>query len=578
MAVPIQLLIENQPALVTIAPSATLQEAVARMIEHDFSQLPVVENERPYGTPASFVTSTSIARALSVFGTTLSELRVRDALIPARTMSADEDLFSKMDDLLDAYAVLVLNQDGTLAGILTNYDTTRYFRSRAEDMLLVEDIEGTLKDHIRFAYGGDELDPDGPLQAAVDGLGTREDGLRRACQKAFRRFCGQNGLPISDAVVHEVIDANFVRSQGARRFDKLSLNEYIQLARTEDAWGKLEPLFGLSDEAFRQMLEGVRDTRNKLMHFHPDIERVERDRLRFCAQWFKNHPPATPETEASAAEETGAHPSAATDSTAPPVPETPGYLDDAGAGADAGLEAGAAVESKYAPLAGHLARQPRTIDRLTLSFAEIERIIGAPLPASAREHRAWWANDSTAHVQSGEWLRVNWRVVSINMTLERVVFARAHDREKAYIEFFSQVQNRLREIPGFPAQDANPLGLNWLNLVRYPEYGLTLVVSFARGERMRLECYIDIGDGAENDRIFESMYRQQAAIESTVGAALNWERLEKRRACRVALYTPGSITDEPEHLDSLAGWVVENAPRFHRAIQQVITDRPVVAP
>lgn len=571
MAVPIQLLIEGQPPVVTIAPSATLKEAVERMIEHDFSQLPVVENDRPYGAPASFVTTSSIARALNVFGTALETLRVKDALIPARAIAADEDLFSKMDELLNAYAVLVVNLDGTIAGIVTNFDTTRYFRHRAEDMLLVEDIESTLKDHIRIAYGGDEVDPNGALQTAINGLSTPTDNLLDECRKRFRRFCSERNLTINDADVAATIDTSFSKKKSLRRFDDLALNEYIQLARRKEGWAVLGPAFGISDAAFLQMLEGVRDTRNKLMHFRPNIEKMERDRLRFCAEWFKNHPPVTAETEASIVEEPGpVQPH--TDASTSRGEGTPEYIEDAAAEGKVGARDGKAVESKYAPLAAHLARQPRTVDRLTLTFTDIEQLIGAPLPASAREHRAWWANDSVAHVQSGEWLRVNWRVVSINMGLERVVFARAHDREKAYIDFFSQVQKRLRETGDFPLQDANPLGLNWLSLVRYPDKGLSLVVSFARGERLRLECYIDTGDGAENDRTFESLYKQQAVIESAVGAALDWERLVTRRACRVALYTRGSIAADSEQLESLVGWVVENAPKFHLAIQQAISE------
>lgn len=235
MAVPIAHLTHDQPALITISPNATLQEAVALMIEHDFSQLPIIEDGKPYGSPASFVTSNSIARALRYFGTPLKDLRVRDATVPARTVSADEDLFSKMDDLLDAYAVLVLNPDSTLAGIVTNYDTTQYFRRRAEDMLLVEDIETTLKDHVRVAFGGDENDPDGSLQTAINALSSFVDTIRDDCRKAFRRFCGIKSIAVADAEIDEVVNKPFDGTKSDRKFDDLTLNEYIQLARKEEA-------------------------------------------------------------------------------------------------------------------------------------------------------------------------------------------------------------------------------------------------------------------------------------------------------------------------------------------------------
>ena len=566
MAILIEHLTYDQLELVTISPNVTLQEAVALMIEHDFSQLPIIEDGKPYGNPASFVTSTSIARALRYFGTPLKDLRVRDAIVPARTVSADEDLFSKMDDLLDAYAVLVLNPDGTIAGIVTNYDTTHYFRRRAEDMLLVEDIETTLKDHVRIAYGGDEDDPEGQLQTAIDALSSFVDSIQDDCRKSFRRFCATKSIQVVDADIRETVDKPFAATKGDRKFDDLTLNEYIQLARKEAAWKVLGLQFGISDKAFLEMLEGVRKTRNKLMHFRPDITPVERDNLRFCAQWFKNYPPLTSEEDSGSIE----------DQLRVEVP----LANEQGTAIEAeleGIEEGMSdetddsidiepVESKYAPLATFLSKQPKSQERITLTFDQIEEIINNQLPAAAREHRSWWANDSTTHVQSGQWLKVNWRVVTINMTGEKVVFARARDRERAYINFFSAVQNRLREHIEFPLHPTNPIGISWLILVSFSEHKNWLILSFALRQRLRLEFYIDTGDKEENKRIFEAMLRHRTVIESGVGQALEWEPLEKKRASRIALYTEGSVTDEPEKLEMLVEWAVENAARFYNAI------------
>lgn len=575
MATLIEHLTYEQPELVTISPNATLQDAVALMIEYDFSQLPIVEDGKPYGNPASFVTSTSIARALRYFGTPLRDLRVRDAIVPARTVSADEDLFSKIDDLLDAYAVLVLNPDGTIAGIITNYDTTQYFRSRAEDMLLVEDIETTLKDHVRIAFGGDESDSKGSLQTAINALSSFVDTIHDDCRKSFRRFCATKSIQIVDADIQEVVDKPFAGTKGDRKFDDLTLNEYIQLARKEEAWGVLGPQFGISDKAFLEMLEGVRKTRNKLMHFRPDITPVERDNLRFCAQWFKNHPPLTSEEDVGDVK-------TQIQVVVPQVGQQ-GALTEEGSGifeehtADSVIDDSMdiePVESKYAPLAHFLSKQPKDQERITLTFDQIEAIINNQLPAAAREHRSWWANDSTTHVQSGQWLKVNWRVISINMTGEKVVFARARDRERAYINFFSVVQHKLREHPEFPLHPANPTGGNWLVLVNFSEGKQRLGLSFALRQRLRLEFYIDTGDKEENNRIFDVFLRQRAFIESGMGQTLEWERLEKRRASRIALYTEGAIndTDEPEKLETLVEWAVENALRFYKVISGLLVE------
>jgi hypothetical protein len=223
--------------------------------------------------------------------------------------------------------------------------------------------------------------------------------------------------------------------------------------------------------------------------------------------------------------------------------------------------------SKYAPLAVYLSTLPKTQERVVINFADVENIIGDKLPAAARAHRSWWANDSTTHVQSGQWLNVNWRVVTINMTEEKVVFARARDRERAYINFFNAVQNRLREHPDFPLHPSNPIGANWLTLAHFSEKKLRLSLSFALRQRLRLEAYIDTGDGEENARIFETLSRHRAAIDSGVGHPLEWESLENRRASRIALYTEGSLNDEPEKLERLVDWSVENALRFYQTLK-----------
>ncbi len=50
-----------------------------------------------------------------------------------------------MKQVLEATAVLIVDASGKLKNIVTTYDTTSYLREQAEDMLIVEDIETTIK-------------------------------------------------------------------------------------------------------------------------------------------------------------------------------------------------------------------------------------------------------------------------------------------------------------------------------------------------------------------------------------------------------------------------------------------------
>jgi len=62
-----------------------------------------------------------------------------------------------------------------------------------------------------------------------------------------------------------------------------------------------------------------------------------------------------------------------------------------------------------------------------MSFAEIERLIGGPLPRSARTYQAWWANQFTdgAPVQSYAWMDAGYRVDAFDFDAEWVRFRRA---------------------------------------------------------------------------------------------------------------------------------------------------------
>jgi hypothetical protein len=71
---------------------------------------------------------------------------------------------------------------------------------------------------------------------------------------------------------------------------------------------------------------------------------------------------------------------------------------------------------KYAPFAEYLEGQATR--SVTLSFEEVAGLVGG-LPKSARDHRAWWANDES-HVQARAWLQAGWLVESVDLGAARV--------------------------------------------------------------------------------------------------------------------------------------------------------------
>ncbi len=76
--------------------------------------------------------------------------------------------------------------------------------------------------------------------------------------------------------------------------------------------------------------------------------------------------------------------------------------------------------SKYDPLYEHLLYSGR--DAISMSFDEIERVLGRPLPPSARKLREWWANNPTGHVQAKAWHGASYRAEEVDLAAGRVTF------------------------------------------------------------------------------------------------------------------------------------------------------------
>jgi hypothetical protein len=75
----------------------------------------------------------------------------------------------------------------------------------------------------------------------------------------------------------------------------------------------------------------------------------------------------------------------------------------------------------WVPLRYYLRVQHRRAATLTLSFRQIEAILGDGLPKAARKYPDWWENDA-AHAQASAWLNEGWRVAEANLTEEVVHF------------------------------------------------------------------------------------------------------------------------------------------------------------
>lgn len=588
----VQDLIVDRPEPVTVSRDESAEAALRRMIEFDYSQLPVVDRE---GRAEGMITGDSIIRALNHFDLTIKQMRVFHAMTNVITYSPEEELLSLLDDLKDSYAVAVVDNNRRVIGIVTSYDTTEYFRRRGEDMMLIEDIETMLKEYVLAAFQDESGDVDRTaLDAAVEEVCQTNSKMRGPFQQALHQYLqteADAAPQIDNQKAEEVFSQHLNPKQPPKPFERLSLNEFIELFLSKSRWDRYRPVFDLDPNSCRKLLVPVRDIRNELAHFRAEITPHKREQLRFCKDWLARHQDEVVKAFAHSAEAIAPVISASEGegSSAGKVTKTGAegltpqdFLTAISVGKFDGNELPVQLaesedsrESRYAPLALYLQSVPAEEDKVELTFKNIELFIGGQLPRYARQHRSWWANDSSGHVQSQQWLGAGWRVSAVNMSDERVTFTRIREREQAYIEFYSSLLSELRDLGVIPVRTNSADGSSWIVIARLAPEGEAqrsiVGFSFARGGRFRVELYIDQGDEETNKRIFDDLHKRREEVESEIGEALSWERLDKRRASRIAVYRLGSITDNYESLAELRSWGATTIVKFYRVFKPLIS-------
>jgi hypothetical protein len=64
-----------------------------------------------------------------------------------------------------------------------------------------------------------------------------------------------------------------------------------------------------------------------------------------------------------------------------------------------------------------------------MDFRAVEKILGAPLPKSAHDYQAWWANDAS-HSQAKAWLAAGWQTENLNLAGQTVEFVRIRNSRR----------------------------------------------------------------------------------------------------------------------------------------------------
>jgi predicted transcriptional regulator len=202
----------------TVCQDDTVGKAVTRMLQYDFSQLPIMQGEREVKGVVSW---RSIG---SHFALGAECARVRDCREDAQVIDANGTLFDAIPTIVRHGYVLVRNQqDRRITGIVTASDLSLQFQQLAEPFLLLREIELHIRKLLQDKVSASDLKILASPEAA-------------------------------DRCPSSIAD--------------LSFGDYIRLFQHPDIWTKLS--LRIDGSCLTALLEEVRKIRNDVMHFDPD--------------------------------------------------------------------------------------------------------------------------------------------------------------------------------------------------------------------------------------------------------------------------------------------------------------------
>lgn len=244
MIYPVDKLIAKQK-LVCAVEDETVRDALAKMVSHDYSQLPVIDE---HGNLTGIITEQAISRSYYHLGDKVGvlDLKVSSCFEKAITLPPASDVLEVFEILGRASSVVIV-EDKRPVGILTTADAVDFFRGLSEGLVLIEDVETTLRQYIDEAFPTD-------------------DEREQACHNAFKHLLKGEGSSMPT-------------------YDLMTFGDYVNLITNARNWQRFEHQLE-SKELFRTYMDQVREIRNQITHFRGQLDRVQYDVLTRARNWL----------------------------------------------------------------------------------------------------------------------------------------------------------------------------------------------------------------------------------------------------------------------------------------------------
>ena len=233
--------------LISVLPETPVQEALAVLGKHGFSQCPVIVGQQVLGLFSYRSFSQAVIKLSSDAKNQRfnpREMFVEDC-IDRPTYARVTDEFRAWFDAIDKQDAVLVGDPNRLQGIVTAMDILRYLYSVASPFVLIAEIELSLRGLIRLAVDSDEL---------------------VACARNCLKHYPEGKLPTD--------------------LEHMTFNDYVQIIGDGRNWNYFQPIFKGDRLRTRTKLERAGELRNDVFHFRREITVQDYEELSALRDWM----------------------------------------------------------------------------------------------------------------------------------------------------------------------------------------------------------------------------------------------------------------------------------------------------
>lgn len=226
----------------TLEPSRSVKDALAIMLEKNYSQMPVVETGIVRGVFSYRSLAANVVRMAKL---DIASLPVEEVMEQIPYVSVKDSLHSILAQL-NQHDALLVGDVRQVQAIATTFDVLGYFYSLAKPYILLWEIELTLRRLIAIAAPPDTL-----RSCIATALTDRYEQMKRPCPSSL---------------------------------DQMTFDDYRTVLGCKENWPHFERTLGRREVVLTR-LEQVRDIRNDVFHFRDALTFEKHQTLASTRAW-----------------------------------------------------------------------------------------------------------------------------------------------------------------------------------------------------------------------------------------------------------------------------------------------------